>query len=74
MSGGAFTPQAANLSKIAAASASASGGSVLKWDLLLSELVASHEARADNRLHDVTFAFPAGHIWAEPLERKGVVV
>ena len=34
MSGGAFTPQAANLSKIAAASASASGGSVLKWNLL----------------------------------------
>ena len=34
MSGGAFTPQATNLSKIPAASASASGGSVLKWNLL----------------------------------------
>ena len=40
----------------------------------VSELVASHEARADNRLHDVTFRFRVGHIWAEPLERRDVVV
>ena len=41
---------------------------------LLSELVPSHEARADTRLNDVTFGVPAGYIWAEPLERRDVVV
>ena len=41
---------------------------------LLSELVPSHEARADTRLNDVTFGVPAAYIWAEPLERRDVVV
>ena len=40
----------------------------------LSELVESHEAPAATRLNDVTFGVPAGYIWAEPLERRDVVV
>ena len=40
----------------------------------LSELVESHEARAATRLNDVTFGVPAAYIWAEPLERRDVVV
>ena len=40
----------------------------------MSDLVPSHEARAATRLNDVTFGVPAAYIWAEPLERRDVVV
>ena len=40
----------------------------------MSDLVQSHEARAATRLNDVTFGVPAAYIWAEPLERRDVVV